>query len=243
MKGAEGKRRCERSRGSALIETVVAGTLLLLVVQVVWWVAGVQSALASRIVEEARIRDDTRLIEHLLATEIGQGQAAEDWSIEGETLRLRAFRGIGLSCRTQPNAGWGVAVSGHRSPDPDKDSVMVFSGDGGWRVSRLVRRARTGGLDCQGIPGFSTEVWTLDPARPGAVAGTYFEPGSYQFSSGAFRYRPGNGRWQPLTSVGIVVDSTGFATEGTDGFTARIVWDDPRGIQSRGFSRTVWGSR
>lgn len=212
--------------GFAVTEAVVAGTLLLLMVQVAWWVTAVQSAAATRVIDEARILDQNRLIHHLLATEVGHGQAHEDWTIDADILALRAFRGVGIACRTQPDVGWGVATSGYRSPAPDKDSVMVFSPAAGWQVSRLVRTARAGTLDCLDMPGFSTEVWSLDPPRPGALAGVYFERGQYRFSSGAFRYRVGGGGWQPLTSVGISEDSATLAWAGENGVAARVFWVD-----------------
>ena len=185
--------------GFSVAEAVVAGTLFLLIIQVAWWVTAVQSRTATRVIEEARILDENRLIHHLLVTEVGHGQAPPDWSIDADVLALRAFRGVAFVCRTQPDQGWGVATSGYRSPNRDKDSVIVFSAESGWQVSKLVRTRGTGTLDCQDIPGFSTEIWSLDPPRPGALAGAYFERGQYRFSSEAFRYRVGDGGWQTFT--------------------------------------------
>lgn len=230
------------NRGSTLAEAVVAGTLLLLLVQVAWGITAVQGAVAGRIVGESLILDETRLVHHVLATEIGHGLGWTDWSVLGDALELRAFRGIALRCRTQPNTNWGVAVSGYRAPDPGKDSVLVFSGTAGWQLSDLRRRTRNSGLDCQDIPGFSTEAWTLDPPRPDAVAAVYFERGAYRFSAGAFRYRVGNGGWQPLTSTGIASDSSGLFPNGTDGLSTRVVWDDPA-LPSRTLTWTVRGAR
>ena len=230
------------SRGFAIAEVVVGGTLLLLLVQVAWGIIAVQATVAGRIVGENLVLDEARLVHHLLATEVGQGLGWTDWSVPGDALELRAFRGVGLRCRTQPDTGWGVAVSGYRAPDPDKDSVLVFSETAGWQPSRLQRRARSSGLDCQDIPGFATEIWTLDPPRPGAVAAMYFERGAYRFSADAFRYRVGNGRWQPLTSTGIASDSASLHTNGTNRLLARVVWDDAA-LPPRTLSWTVRGAR
>ncbi len=231
-----------RNKGFVLAEAVVGGTLLLLLIQVAWWVTTVQSAVANRIVGEAMILDETRLVRHVLATEVGQGRGPTDWSANGGVLELRAFRGIGFVCRSQPAAGWGVAVSGYRAPDPDKDSVMVFTEAGGWQLSGLAGRAGAGSLDCQDVPGFSAEVWTLDPPRPDGVAALYFERGAYRFSAGAFRYRVGTSGWQPLTSADIATDSTGLTSVGTTGLAARVVWEEAV-APSQGFSWTVWGAR
>jgi len=230
------------NRGFAIAEAVVGCTLLLLLVQVAWGITAVQATLAGRIVGESLVLDEARLVHHLLVTEVGQGLGRIDWSLSGDALQLRAFRGVGLRCRTQPNKGWGVAVSGYRAPDPDKDSVLVFSETSGWQLSRLQRRTRDSGLDCQHIAGFGIEVWTLDPPHPDAVAALYFERGAYRFSAGAFRYRVGNGGWQPLTSTGIASDSAGLATVGANDLSARVVWDDAA-LPSRTLSWTVRGAR
>ena len=228
--------------GFAVTETVVAGTLCLLIIQVAWWVIAVQGRAAIRIIDEARILDENRLIHHLLVNEVGHGQAKTDWNVDADALALRAFRGVGFACRTQPDDGWGVATSGYRLPDPDKDSLLVFSEDTGWQVSRLVGVAGAGSLDCQGVPGFSTAVWSLDPPRPGALAGVYFERGQYRFSNGAFRYRVGASGWQPLTSMGIADDSATLVSAGAGGVAARIMWTDTN-ARSGSVSWNAWGAR
>ncbi len=217
------RRSVRRPYGFALAEVIVAGTLLILVAQVAWWVTAVQGVVATRVVAGARMLDETRLIHHLLSTEVGHGESGGDWAVNGRELHLRAFRGVGFSCRTQPARGWGVAVAGYRSPDSDKDSVLVLSDDGSWRTSSLERRSRRRTLDCQKLDGFSTEIWFLDPPRPRGVAALYFENGAYRFSDGAFRYQIGNRRWQPLTDLGIAVDSSTVVASG-DGVEVLVTW-------------------
>ncbi len=230
------------SRGFALAEAVVGGVLLLLIVQAAWSITAAQGAVASRIVGESVVMDEARLVHHLLATEVGHGVVGTDWRIHENALELRAFRGVALRCRAQPNAGWGVAVSGYRSPDSDKDSVLVFSETAGWQLSRLERRVRSSDLDCQDIPGFAREVWTLDPPRPEGLAAMYFERGAYRFSAGAFRYRVGSGGWQPVTHTGIDSQSAQLAAEGARSLSARVVWDD-ESLPSRTISWTIRGGR
>ena len=94
-----------------MTELVVAGTLLLVVVQVVWWVTAVQGRVATRVVTGARMLDETRLIHHLLSVEVGNGEGRGDWHVTGRELHLRAFRGAGFGCRIQPANGWGVAAA------------------------------------------------------------------------------------------------------------------------------------
>lgn len=228
-------------RGFALTEAIVAGTLLLMVVQVSWWVTAVQSVVATQVVTGARILDETRLIHHVLATEIAYGQAGLDWMLDGEELHLRAFRGMAFGCATEISQGWAVAVSGYRAPDPDKDSVLVLSEDGQWSVSGLARSSRRSRLDCQEVDGFSTEVWQLDSPVDRPLAGIYFERGAYRFSDGSFRYRRG-GAWQPLTGTGIAVDSARIAFMATGGLTTRLTWEGPSPIPPS-FQWNSWGRR
>lgn len=235
-------RFARRQRGFVLAEAIIAGTLLLLVVQVAWWVTAAQSLVATRVVEGARMLDETRLIHQVLSTEIRHGEAGSDWLVDAGDLSLRAFRGIGFSCRTQPADGWGVAVTGYRLADSNKDSVLVLSADGSWRPSALVRRSRRSGLDCQRVAGFSVEVWKLDPPPSRPVAALYFEKGAYRLSSDAFRYRRGEGGWQPLTGVGIAADASVLLPTGEGGLEAHLVWEDP-GPMHRSFSWKMWTRR
>jgi len=224
------------------VEVVIAGTLMLLLVQVAWWVAAVHGRLANRVMGEAAVLDGTRLVHHVLATEVASGLASIDWNLSGDELELRALRGAAVACSAQGSTGWRVAVSGYRMPDPTKDSVLTFSETRGWQVSDLVRRTRTASLECHEIPGFSTEVWTLDPPISAGAAGIYFEHGAYRFSAGALRYRPGRGGWQPLTATSIDTDSTRMTPMDDGGLGARVVWEE-RQVPTGPFSWTVWGAR
>lgn len=228
-------------------EAVVAATLLLLVIQAAWSVAAVQGAAAVRVVEGARMLDETRLVGHVLGLELRPGLAGRDWSASAGEVRLRAFRGLGFACPSQPAAGWGVSVSGHRNADSNKDSVLVLTAGGAWRTAALARRTRGRNLNCPAAAGFAPEVWRLDPAVPDGVAGLYFERGAYRLSDGAFRYRRGS-RWQPLTTAGLAMDSTGLSADGT-GVGVRLEWKSGgrsrsgRGVVPTSRRWTVWGRR
>lgn len=215
-----------RHRGFVLAEAILAGTLLLLVVQVAWWTTATQSLVSMRVVAGARMLDETRLIHQVLSTEIRHGEPGGDWMVVGGDLGLRAFRGFGFTCRTQPADGWGVAVTGYRRADSDKDSALVLSTDGSWRPTALVRRTRREGLDCQQLPGFSTEVWRLDPEPTRPLVALYFEKGAYRLASDAFRYRRGQSGWQPLTGTGMAPDSSVLLAAGVNGLEARLKWED-----------------
>ena len=217
-------RRHRTRHGFALTEAVVAGTLLLLLVQAGWWVAAVQGVVATRVVTGARVLDETRLIQHVLGAEIAYGQPGVDWSLHDNELYLRAFRGVAVGCATQTANGWAVAVAGYRSPDADKDSVLVLSEDGHWSVAALARSSRRNRLECRDVAGFATEVWQLDPPADRALLGMYFERGAYRFSDGAFRYRRG-AAWQPLTGTGIAIDSATMVLVGDGSVSTRMTWE------------------
>ena len=229
------------SPGFALVEGLIAGTLGLLVVQAGWWVAAAQSAVASRVIAAAEELDQTRLIRHVLAVEIGNSAREGDRRVAHGELHLRAFRGAAFACSTQPAAGWAVATAGHRSPSSDKDSVLVLSADGRWRPAALERRSSAGSSDCRRPRGFSAEVWILDPPRPDALAGLYYERGAYRFSDGAFRYRVGN-RWQPLTSTRIATDASTIEATSTGAVEASMGWDG-RGLAQPRESWKAWARR
>lgn len=221
------KRLRPRRRGVALTEAIVAATLLLMLVQVSWWVTAVQSVVGTRVVTGSRILDETRLIHHVITAEVEQGRGGVDWRLDRGELHLRAFRGTAYRCSGQPVRGVAVAVSGYRLPDPAKDSVLVLHADGVWRPAALVGRSRRGVPRCEELDGFNAEVWHLDPPRTDLLVATYYERGAYRFSDGAFRYRRGNGGWQPLTGEGIEVDSAALAPAGPGGVSAVVTWRGP----------------
>ncbi len=217
--------RGTRGRGGfALAEAIVAGTLALLVTQVAWWVVAVQSVVASRVVQEAQILDEARLVRHLLGTEVGQGRGGVDWFLAGDTLHLRGFRGVALACQGQGSEGWAATLSGFRVPDPAKDSAVVLTASGRWEVSRIVRRRSASGSACRPPAGFSAEALVLDPPRPGAVAALWFERGAYRFSGSTLRYRPGRAGWQPVTTASIDTDSTRLGAEDPNVLEVRSWW-------------------
>lgn len=224
------------SGGFALAEAIVAGTLALLVIQVVWWVVAVQSAVASRVVREARVLDEARLVRHLLATEAGQGRGGMDWFLDGDTLRLRGFRGVAVACHSQDGAAWLAALSGFRAPDPAKDSALVLAASGRWEVSRIARRGSAAGGACRPPPGFATEALVLDPPRPGALAALWFERGAYRFAGGTLRYRPGRAGWQPVTTASIDTDSTRVEIRNPNVLEVRSWWQGGDSLRSRSWT-------
>lgn len=145
---------------------------------------------------DAEMRETKRIARYTLAQELRTGLAGIDWTAgAGDSVAVRAFRGTGVGCAHATLPLWVVRYTGLRRPDPAKDSVLVLAADGVWRVADLVR-ARPGACG----DGSGGETWELHPAIPQAVVGRIFERGSYHVAAGAFRYRPGRGGRQPLTS-------------------------------------------
>ena len=101
------RRSVQQRGGFALTEAIVAATLLLMLVQVSWWVTAVQSVVGMRVVTGARILDETRLIHHVITAEVGQGSGGVDWIVDNGELHLRAFRGTAFRCHMQPDTGAG----------------------------------------------------------------------------------------------------------------------------------------
>ena len=150
------------------------------------------------VTRDADMRETRRIARYTLAQELRTGLAGIDWVAgSGDSIAVRAFRGTGVRCAGAPQPQWVVRYTGLRRPNPAKDSVLVLTADGVWRVAKLVRaRVRPGSCGA----GAGGEVWELNPAVPEAVVGRIFERGSYHVAAEAFRYRPGRGGRQPLTA-------------------------------------------
>ncbi len=185
--------------GATIAEAIVALMVGLLVLQL-----GL-STLARFRSAQVRIsaRSDAlvalRIGRHVLRRELRHGVADRDWIAEGDSLSLRAFRGMGFLCEADSAAAEVVvAYAGERAPDPAKDSILFVSGDGEVAVRALAGVATA--APCSGtLPGGPAR-WRLDgPAPSGAVIGRIFERGSYHLSGAALRYRRGASGRQPLT--------------------------------------------
>ena len=188
-----------------------AFTLLEAIVALIAFV--VLATLAARVyrevvVAEARIgraSDEAwavRATRSVLARELSAGAAGLDWTpYPPDSVRLRAFRGLGLPCRADPDSTLTVRRDGGRRPDPAKDSVLVLHADGSWTAHDLT--AVDSGACPEGLAspfGSVTERWRLGPPAEDAALVRVFESGSYHLMR-ALRYRRGGGGRQPLTAV------------------------------------------
>jgi hypothetical protein len=141
-----------------------------------------------------------RTIDWLLPEELSGGRPGEDWWMAGgDSVALRAFRGLGIVEEQGPAPDeLAICFRGIRAPDTEKDSVLLLETDGRWKAYELRWRAGAGG-SCPGLGGGSLERWYLSPEPGDGVVARVFERGTYHLADGALRYRRGEGGRQPLT--------------------------------------------
>jgi prepilin-type N-terminal cleavage/methylation domain-containing protein len=153
-----------------------------------------------------------RVGRHVLRSELRHGVAGSDWSVDGDSVWIRAFRGAAVVCESAPSsASLTVSYSGDRVPDPTKDSLVLFDATGASEVRALVGTAAAT-TPCDG-PGRAAR-WFLDRgASPGAVVAKLFEHGSYHLTDAALRYRRGASGRQPLTPE-VWSAATGWTVSG-----------------------------
>jgi hypothetical protein len=187
-------------RGISLLEALVVLLLLAAVAQGGWTVLAQQRLAASDVSSRAEGLETVRTVAWLLREEVSYGRPGRDWWVDGsDSLAMRVFRGAGL---VKAGEGEGdrvrVCFRGIRSPNPEKDSILLLGKDGRWSAHGLQARARAQEV-CPGLGGGWEEDWTLSPEPSEAVLGRVFERGSYHLVNGALRYRRGGGGRQPLT--------------------------------------------
>lgn len=210
--------------GYLLVEALVAGALLLVLLQVSWWTAASHGRAAARLVEDARLLDQVRLSRHVLVREVRSGP---DPTFVDGAMFLRAFRGVGLGCRGG-GVEWVVAVSGDRALAPDKDSVLILRPDGAWAPARVVRRSDAGVDPCPLMDGFETERWVLEAPVDSLWVLRYFESTGYRFSDEALRMRTGT-RWQPLTDLTFIDGESGIRPLAGSEIEVRVRSEGPLG--------------
>jgi len=134
-----------------------------------------------------------------------------------DTVRLRLFRGLAVTCAASGGDGVPVAYVGDRQPDPTRDSVLplapaaapAFALTGSSRVpltpaTLAALDGGTGGAQpCAGLPADSGrgEVlwWRLGGSVSRGTPLLLFQHGTYAVSERALRLRYGNEGRQPLT--------------------------------------------
>lgn len=128
----------------------------------------------------------SRMIFGVLDRELRQGVVGRDWVAHaGDSLSLRAFRGLALPCGTAWESGtrqWSLRVvsRGMRDEDPGKDSLLVLHETGEWVVLPLLfsRAGGVGGglgggawgseLDCPPLPDGRIRIWDVGSPAGGS---------------------------------------------------------------------------
>ena len=191
--------------GFTVVEALLTLLLTALVLQGGWMILSQHRRAASWLARRGENLETVRTVAWLLSQELGGGRPGVDWGTEGgDSVGLRAFRGLGLVIpASQVGTRIRVCYRGLRSPNADKDSVLLMALDGGWRGYDLLDRAIVAS-PCRNMGEGWEEDWTLSAEPHGAVLGRVFEAGSYHLADQALRYRRGLGGRQPLTPPRIL---------------------------------------
>jgi type II secretory pathway component PulJ len=217
--------------GFTLLESLVVVLLSALLVQGGWAVFATLWRGGERVGEISEGLETVRTVAWLLEEEVSGGLPGRDWwPGGGDTLPLRAYRGLALVDGRDAAGQVLVCYRGIRNPNPEKDSVLFLGGDGSWRPHALLSRVR-GDAGCMGGGEGWREVWRVEPEPGETVLGRVFERGSYHLTGGAFRYRRGAGGRQPLTPLRVAEGS--LDGDGASGggllWALRLSWSGPGG--------------
>jgi hypothetical protein len=233
-----------RESGVSVIETLLVLLLLSVLVPGAWAVVARHHTAAVGTAHRAEALETIRTAAWILPQELSGGLPGRDWWMGGDSVALRAFRGLGLvkggSVQGQELL---ACVRGIRMPNPEKDSVLLLGADGRWRAHELQGRVRVADT-CPGVEGGWEERWTLSPDPARAVLGRIFERGSYHLSGGALRYRRGAGGRQPLTPERL--EAGQFSGEvvgeaGDETFFWEVTLSEPPGrAESLGWRGILW---
>lgn len=216
--------------GFSLVEALVVFILTALVAQGGWSVLATVRRSCEKAAVSAERLETVRTVSWILQQELGGGRPYHDWwPGDGDTLGLRAYRGIALIRTLTGDGALEVCFRGMRAPNPEKDSVAILASSGHWTVHGLVSRLR-GEQGCTGGTEGWEERWELEPVPTEGLVARLFERGSYHLANGAFRYRRGAGGRQPLTPPRI---ANGRMEGEGDGGAQRVRWSirlsDPSG--------------
>jgi hypothetical protein len=215
--------------GFTLVEALVVILLSALLVQGGWTVMATLREAGGRMAENAEGLETVRTAAWLLEEEFGGSLPFRDWwAGEGDSVSLRAYRGLALVTGTEVSGGTKVCFRGIRSPNPEKDSILFLREGGTWTGHALLARDR-GPPGCLGGGEGWEEVWEVAPEPEGALLGRVFERGSYHLAQGALRYRRGGGGRQPLTPTRIAGGSLKGGEDPAGGLRWKLLLSNPRG--------------
>lgn len=228
------------TRGVSAVEALVALSLGSWILVAAMGLLAIQRRSAERLLSQADALTARRTARTVLGEELRRGVEDRDWSaVTGDSVRLRAFRGLALVCPAGSPGHVLARYRGSRLPNPRKDSVLVLDPDGVWRAADLVRRRRSA-LTCPGAPSTPTELWIVDPPLHARSVVRVFETASYHVSGGAFRFRRGLGGRQPITPSVIDGARSGLQPGPRGGLVVTLVTTSPGPGLADG-ALTSWG--
>lgn len=187
-----------KSKGVTLLELlaalVLASLLGALGLRLLTW----QSAAFRHVVAVWEWEEASRVTFGVLERELRQGVAGRDWVAHGgDSLSLRAFRGLALPCGAPWESGnqrrsLRVVSRGMREEDPGKDSLLVLHGGGDWMAIPLLSAGNGGSAggpgggasaegsadDCPPLPSGRIRIWEvgLPPGDPATFPVPEFPP-------------------------------------------------------------------
>jgi len=203
--------------GFSLVELVVAVGLAGFLTLLALAALGTQRRGASVLAARAEVLETARLVHVVLGEELRAGVSPRDQvGPQGDSLRVRAFRGLGLVCPgpAPDSLSLRVRYQGLRLPEPAKDSVLVLGLDLRWRAVGLESRVvETSSCGAALEP---VELWRLSEPVGAAALARLFENGVYMLQARALRYRSGFGGRQPL-SPELIIDERSALTGAPSG--------------------------
>ncbi len=180
----------------ATVALLVAGLLTVCLAAILAAVGRV----ALRYAQAASAAETERTVAAILGAELRTLTAA-DAVFDVDSVRLRAFRGVGTVCAASA-AELVVAYRGVRLPEDDKDSVLLVWPHGELRADVMSITAAPG---CGGREDVGLRITTGRPLENASAPSLVlvFETGAYSIAGSAFRYRRGAAGRQPLTDQNL----------------------------------------
>jgi type II secretory pathway pseudopilin PulG len=204
-----GRTRTDCRAGATLLELLVTMAVMTLLGAALCGLLITQLRVARSLMDRAQAGEAVRLTAAVLQGEARRLTAADVRAIAGDSLAIRAFRGLGVPCHSA-GATVHVRYRGDRLPEPAKDSVLAVSaaGAGAGAGAAALLDSRPGAhAMCSAGPGERVLQLRLAEALDSAAVVLVFESGRYFISSRALRYRLGAEGRQPLTAELLLAGS------------------------------------
>jgi prepilin-type N-terminal cleavage/methylation domain-containing protein len=220
MRRADGRRAAPA--GFTLAELLVALALLAVLTMVLFGALTTHVRLARQLAQRVLEHDAVRTASTVLGGELRRVAPADVRGVGGDSLALRAFRGIATACAASAD-GVVVHFRGDRMPEPLKDSVLWLGSAAAPAGAALVDVESFATARCTGVAAGNVQFWRTDPPLPEHGVLLLFESGTYFLAGGALRYRIGAAGRQPLTAELFLHPAPGFASRGPAALEYRLV--------------------